>query len=410
MKNILVLTNTYCAPDLPQNYTPVVHYFAREWVKMGYNVRVVFFESNFPSFYYTLTKPINKRLASWLKADVIKDSLVPDMTYEMDGVKISRIGIKKIIPHSNISDVEFEKAYNQTLSICEKESFEPDIILSHWANPCIKVMTRLKAVYNCRTSYVCHGAYEMNIYKDKVEDLIRDVDIIGYRSDYIKKEFEKAHPHNKPTFRCFSGIPEEYTDSMRKKYFSGVRNFIYVGNFIARKHPAAIPPALKKAFQEDAFLLNYIGAGAEEKNIKKASIRAGIQDNVVFNGRVSRDKVVEMMDNSDIFIMISESEAFGLVYLEAMARGCITIASRKEGFDGIIQDGVNGFLCEAGDSEELAAIITRIRKMSNDELQIISDNAIKTSCELTDKKVAKAYIENVLNLTEFDNRNNIING
>ena len=42
--------------------------------------------------------------------------------------------------------------------------------------------------------------------------------------------------------------------------------------------------------------------------------------------------------------MISQGEAFGLVYLEAMARGCITIASRGEGFDGIIKDGINGFL------------------------------------------------------------------
>ena len=38
--------------------------------------------------------------------------------------------------------------------------------------------------------------------------------------------------------------------------------------------------------------------------------------------------------------MISELETFGLVYIEAMAAGCITIASRNEGFDGIIKDGV----------------------------------------------------------------------
>ena len=38
-----------------------------------------------------------------------------------------------------------------------------------------------------------------------------------------------------------------------------------------------------------------------------------------------------------------QREAYGLVYLEAMARGCITIASRDEGFDGVIKDGINGF-------------------------------------------------------------------
>lgn len=70
--------------------------------------------------------------------------------------------------------------------------------------------------------------------------------------------------------------------------------------------------------------------------------------------------------------MISRSETFGLVYLEAMARGCITIASWREEFDGIIEDGMNGFLCEAGDSEDFARVIKKIRQMSVAELSRIS--------------------------------------
>ncbi len=54
--------------------------------------------------------------------------------------------------------------------------------------------------------------------------------------------------------------------------------------------------------------------------------------------------------NDNPSVMNSRNEAFGLVYFEAMARGCIIITSRKEGFDGIIQDGVNGFLFKASDS------------------------------------------------------------
>ena len=64
-----------------------------------------------------------------------------------------------------------------------------------------------------------------------------------------------------------------------------------------------------------------------------------------------------MLKQHDVFIMISKNETFGLVYLEAMAVGCITIASRQEGFDGIIKHGYNGFLCEAGNQEELEKLI-----------------------------------------------------
>ena len=48
MKKILVITNIYPAPDLEKEDTPVVHFFAREWIKMGYNVRVIHYPTNFP--------------------------------------------------------------------------------------------------------------------------------------------------------------------------------------------------------------------------------------------------------------------------------------------------------------------------------------------------------------------------
>ena len=89
-------------------------------------------------------------------------------------------------------------------------------------------------------------------------------------------------------------------------------------------------------------------------------------------------QVVEHLKNSAVFIMISRKETFGLVYLEAMATGCITVAARGEGFDGIIEDGVNGFLCEAGNVAELTEIIRK---------------AIETAIELTEEKAAKRDLE-----------------
>ena len=102
------------------------------------------------------------------------------------------------------------------------------------------------------------------------------------------------------------------------------------------------------------------------------------------------------MDRSDVFIMISKAETFGLVYLEAMARGCITIASRNEGMDGIIVDGENGFLCDAGDSNELGSIIAKLKRMDSNTLQKISKNAIITAAKMTDNKMAEKYIKSVV--------------
>lgn len=96
--------------------------------------------------------------------------------------------------------------------------------------------------------------------------------------------------------------------------------------------------------------------------------------------------------------MISRNETFGLVYLEEMARGCITIASRDEGFDGIIEDGKNGFLCKAGDVKELTTIMSKIKAMSPAERRRISENAMATAKELTDEKVAKRYLEALIGI------------
>ena len=54
MKRILVLTPVYPAQDIPETYTPVVHYFIREWVKMGYDVRVVHYVANFPHLLFCI--------------------------------------------------------------------------------------------------------------------------------------------------------------------------------------------------------------------------------------------------------------------------------------------------------------------------------------------------------------------
>ena len=121
-------------------------------------------------------------------------------------------------------------------------------------------------------------------------------------------------------------------------------------------------------------------------------------DRVHLAGRVQRDLVTQYLDEADCFIMISRREAYGLVYLEAMARGCIAIASRNEGFDGIIRDGENGFLCEAGNAEELASIIRRINAMTAAERQAISENGMKTARRMTDYKMAEEYIGRVLRM------------
>ena len=135
---------------------------------------------------------------------------------------------------------------------------------------------------------------------------------------------------------------------------------------------------------------------------KEVCEQYGISDNVAFLGQIDRDDIIDWYDKSDCFVMISDHEVFGLVYLEAMSRGCITIAGDNGGMVGIIEDGVNGFLCKPGDSEALAGIIRRINNMTVEERQEMSRKARQTAFEFTDNKVAQYYLENVTKLEPID--------
>ena len=170
-----------------------------------------------------------------------------------------------------------------------------------------------------------------------------------------------------------------------------------MGEMIERKYPIQVIDALQKAYPEGNFELTYVGDGDLLNEIRNRVERDRLTEKVRVLGKIPRDNIKAEYDNADCMVMISKNEAYGLVYLEAMARGCITIASRNEGFDGVIKDGENGFLCKAGDANELAAIIHRINALTPAERQQISDNAIATARSLTDYKAAKRYIEDLIN-------------
>ena len=99
-----------------------------------------------------------------------------------------------------------------------------------------------------------------------------------------------------------------------------------------------------KDYKYNNFVINFIGEGKEMENLKALTSKYSLYDHVHFWGRIPREQVIRIMNETDCFIMVSKFETFGLVYLEAMAKGCITIASKNEGMDGIIRNGENGFL------------------------------------------------------------------
>ena len=162
-----------------------------------------------------------------------------------------------------------------------------------------------------------------------------------------------------------------------------------------RKHVDAVIKAFSACNNSNA-TLRIIGGGQEEQRLKSLVSELDIKDVVSFVGKIPRSHVMDEMRNAHVFTMISQGETFGMVYIEAMLQGCITIASYGEGFDGIIKDGENGFLCEAGNYDDLAEIYKKIEAMSEEERNRIGQNAIDTALKFSEAAVAERYLEDAL--------------
>lgn len=401
---ILLLTTIY---PLPKNNlgTDVCHYFAKDWKKLGYEVRVVHYQSVFPFFYYWPVKFFHKLILAKTGAVVYKRPDKEIQCYEMDDIPVMRIPLFKPIPHGKYLQSGIDKSVSEIVKNLADNNYIPDVIVGHFHNPIIEVVGKLKDKFeNSKTAIVSHGDnYQLpKLYGNRLSGLVKKIDCWGFRSKPIQRDFEKFVGHVDKTFMCYSGVPEKYITNYNTHNYKGrVCKYLYVGGLIKRKYPAALLYALNEAHPNGDFEIKYVGGdGDEEKNVLKIARQLGIEKNVQLMGKIPRDKIIELYDQSDCMMMISKGEAYGLVYLEAMARGCITIASYNEGFDGVIENGKNGFLCNAGDWKMLSDILKKIQKMTTAEKMLVSENAIATAKWLTDSNAAKMYIEDVIKLTK----------
>jgi phosphatidylinositol alpha-1,6-mannosyltransferase len=101
------------------------------------------------------------------------------------------------------------------------------------------------------------------------------------------------------------------------------------------------------------------------ERLEKRVRELGLEDCVVFHGRVSEEALHRFYAEADLFVLPSEHsgtafEGLGLVYLEAMAQGVPAIGCLDSGAEDVIRDGVNGRLVAPGDAENLAAAIKEV--------------------------------------------------
>lgn len=392
---IYLITPIYAVTTEGDGATPVVHYFAKEWIKQGNQVTVFHFMPKYPRIFYSIAKKFRHRLYS-ITGIPIPTHYPHDSDYITDGVKVYKRTISKIVPHSLYRKTQIDKA----LSIIEKEcrlNGIPDVFVGHWDNPQLEILNELKNKYGIKTCLVLHEnefKFEKK-YGYRAQSLLNNIDIIGFRSLVGRNNYMTQYGEPRKSFVAYSGVSSVFIkegSNHKVTHPLPLRRFVYVGSLIKRKHPVEVLRTLYNIYPDGNFIINYIGDGQESITIEQEQKINHNKGTVLLHGRIAREEIIKYLKESDVFVMISEEEIFGLVYLEAMALGLITIGSKREGIDGIIIDGENGFLCEPSSVEDLEATIRRINSLSEEQIKKISDNAKITALGFSDSEVANQYI------------------
>lgn len=130
----------------------------------------------------------------------------------------------------------------------------------------------------------------------------------------------------------------------------------------------------------------HIGGNGETETLKKMIGDYSLQDIVLFEGWVSGEKKIELLNNADIFILPSYTEGLPISILEAMSYRLPVISTPVGGIPEVIEDGKNGILFTPGDKE---ALYRAIEKLYTDKEQR------KSMGELSYSKVQSYFPDNV---------------
>ncbi|MEZ0183204.1 MULTISPECIES: N-acetyl-alpha-D-glucosaminyl L-malate synthase BshA [Flavobacterium] len=131
--------------------------------------------------------------------------------------------------------------------------------------------------------------------------------------------------------------------------------------------------------------LMMVGDGPEKEKAEVLCMELGIYDKVIFFG--NSNEIDKILCFTDLFLLPSETESFGLAALEAMACGVPVISSNSGGLPEVNFEGVSGYLSNVGNVDEMAA----------NAIKILKDDETLNQFKLNALEVAKKFdIKNIL--------------
>lgn len=167
------------------------------------------------------------------------------------------------------------------------------------------------------------------------------------------------------------------------------RVITHISNFRKVKRIPDVIKIFYKIQQQIPAKLMMVGDGPEKEKAEQLCFELGIQDKVIFFG--NSNEIDRILSYSDLFLLPSQTESFGLAALEAMALSVPVVSSNSGGLPEVNFDGISGYLSDVGEIDAMAA----------NALKIIQDEKTLQEFKVRALETAKQFdIQNILPLYE----------
>ena len=394
--NILFITDLYPVKSDEKTTPRTLLAFVEEWKKMGHNVDIL--KPNFILNSFLRGKPFYK---SGQYEDVFNINYWTPFWFDVK---------RKFNGNSRLG----------TLAQLNKHNY--NIVVAHMPSGILFAdklgLPFVAGIHNSDIEVLTNPLYKIH-FKPRLEKALRNAKAIACRSFVLRDKLLKLYPEfENKVFVAPSGIDKKaamFLDAKQNEKHSADTNFsrftshislssdtnhslltthhspikvLTCAHFKKRKN---IDKVIKACKGLECFELTVIGDGKERKKLEK------IDKNVIFTGRLPHDEVLAKMRNSDIFVLPSVGETFGMVYLEAMASGCITVCTKGDGIDGIIKDRENGFLTEPN-FKSVKETLLNIKNLTKEELNSLYTNSFNTIQHYTSTLCAERYLQQILKI------------
>lgn len=241
-------------------------------------------------------------------------------------------------------------------------------------------------------------------YKPAVTFSINKSDVVtsvsqSLKDDTLKLFNIKKEIHVIPNFIELDKVRNESSITCERSVMAKPEERIitHISNFRKVKRIPDVIHIFNRIQKEIPAKLMMVGDGPEKEKAERLCRELGIQEKVIFFG--NSNEIDKILSYSDLFLLPSETESFGLAALEAMAWSVPVISSNSGGLPEVNFDGQSGYLSNVGNIEEMAENALKIIK-EDVVLNKFKENALSIANKFDIKNILPMYealYQNALN-------------